>query len=162
MKSLDNRLCCFYKACVNRLCSSFFQICELLCCLFLFSGTTLYCVLVVLFLYVVAQDITVEIRRRNELYVEHVHHYHRHASYKFSRMNRSWINATSFYVSIQEELSNYLGYHMTVAWQSCLHSWLDVDFISLRPCYLHVFQLHVVLLFHLTCFVICLCMFVIE
>jgi len=38
---------------VNQLCSSFFQICEFLCCLFLFSGTTLYCVIVMLFFILV-------------------------------------------------------------------------------------------------------------
>ena len=30
------------------------------------------------------QDIAVKIRRRNDLYVEHVHHHHHHASYHYS------------------------------------------------------------------------------
>jgi len=59
------------------------------------------------------QDVATKIRRRNELYAHHVQHQCRHASYQYyesefglcwwsiiSRMNGSWINATSFYVSI--------------------------------------------------------------
>jgi len=74
---------------------------------------------------ILTQDIAAEIRRRNDLYVEHVHH-HRTSTLSLIfgqcwwsltfRMNRSWINATSFHVSILEKLSNYLGcHHMSVA-----------------------------------------------
>ena len=50
--------------------------------------------------------------------------------------NKSWINATSSYVSIQAGLNNYLECHMSIAWQSWLDLWLGVDFIFVHRRYL--------------------------
>jgi len=46
------------------------------------------------------KDIIVEIRRRNDLYAEHVHHHRRHASYKFSEYD---IWAMLMELNIQDE-----------------------------------------------------------
>ena len=74
-----------------------------------------------------AQDIAAEIRRRNDLYAEHVHHHRRHASYQYSESD-IWAmlvklniqdeqlmdQCYEFLCDIPEELSNYLGCHMSV------------------------------------------------
>ena len=46
------------------------------------------------------QDIAAEIRRRNNLYVEHVHHHQRHASYQYSKSD---IWAMLMELNIQDE-----------------------------------------------------------
>ncbi|KAK8472302.1 hypothetical protein PHAVU_002G170601 [Phaseolus vulgaris] len=48
----------------------------------------------------IAQDIAAEIRRRNDLYAEHVHHHRRHASYQYSESD---IWAMLVELNIQDE-----------------------------------------------------------
>jgi len=82
------------------------------------------------------QDVAGEIRRRNDLYGQHVHHQRHHTSSYFYEFD-IWAmlvelniqdeqvmdkcNAMSFYMKIQYELNNYLGCHMSFGRQSCLH-----------------------------------------